>query len=136
MRDAIHTFAAMHTDHRHWKNDHDVWRRDLGGWEIDYEAALAYLERLRQTIEQHGKSLQTHSQAINSHEAALELHERTMTNFECQGKEERLNEAAVKSHEQRAVDHLNQRDAHERLKREHHTLMAQLTVLDSAVAPK
>lgn len=132
MTESIYSSSAMQTDHLHWKSQNSLWRDDVKQWEKEYEIALAELEGLERMIRQHGEVLKAHAGSINAHEAALNLHQRGMADLDLQGKGADEGQPFVKPHEQQAIKHLNLNGAHEQLKKRHHTLIAQLSLIKSA----
>jgi hypothetical protein len=120
------TISQLRADHRQWKNEHDVWRTEARQWEVECETALSELDKLRQLVQQHAAELKAHVRLINSHEASLELHERMLGDAETHGRSPWPKDAALESHEQQAVAHFENRDAHQHIKLQQQLLAARL----------
>lgn len=131
MSEDLAKLSTMHTEHRYWKQEHGTWRGDIALWQQEYDAMHAAIEALQQAVERHGEALRKHVVTINDHEAALDLQERVIAERETGHARPGLNEADVDQH---ALGHLEQRQVHERMKREHHRLVAQLEMLDSILS--
>lgn len=131
MTEPLDTSSTMQTDHQHWKQEHDAWRNDVALWQQEYDAMRSALEQLQQAVERHGEALRRHTDAINNHEAALALHDRVIAERETGHERPGLGDAGTADHQRQAVTHFEQRQLHEKMKREHYTLVAQLEVLDS-----
>ena len=56
-----------------------------------------------------------------------------MAAYQREGADAEGQEAMIKNHRQQAKRHAEQREAHERTKRYHHTLLAHLTMLRAAI---
>ena len=133
MSENLATLSAMHTDHQYWKLEHDAWRRDIALWQDEYEAMRAALKQLEGAVHRHCDALRRHMSVINEHEAVLDLHEREIAERETGHQPRGLADRDSDAHQQCAIAHLEQRQVHERMKREHYTLVTQLERLDSIV---
>ncbi len=127
------TFAEMHSDHRQWASEHSMWSDDLELWCSQYESALAEVKKLEDMMRQHGEGLDAHSQIISRIQHSLEDHERSMAAYQRDGSGAEGQEGMCANHAQQADRHNHQREAHERIKRNHHTMMAHLTMLKAAI---
>ena len=134
MTEDISTPLTMHADHRYCKQEHGTWRGDIVLWQQEYDAMRAAIEALEQTVERHGEALRKHAFAINDHEASLDLHERAIAERETGHERPGLDVDAGDSHQRQSMAHLEQRQVHELMKREHHRLVAQLEMLDSILS--
>ncbi len=63
----------------------------------------------------------------------LRDHDRAMSEYQDQGAGERLQEKMASKHRELAERHKTQHEAHERIKKHHHTVIAQLAMLRSAI---
>ena len=127
------TPTTIHADHRYWKQEHSTWRSDIVLWQQEYDAMRTAIEALGRTVERHGAALRKHAVAINDHEAALDLQERVIAEHEI-GLERPGPDDGGTDQQQQIMAHLEQRQVHERMKREHHRLVAQLEMLDSILS--
>ena len=132
MSEEFSTPSTTPADHRYWKQEHGAWRSDIALWQQEYDAMRVALEALKQAVERHGEALRKHAVAINDHEAALDLRERVTAERETGHERPGFDDAG--SDQRQSVAHLEQRQVHERMKREHHRLVAQLEMLDSILS--
>ncbi|MBI2481227.1 MAG: hypothetical protein HYV60_22085 [Planctomycetia bacterium] len=134
MTEQFSTPSAMYADHRYWKQEHSAWRGDIALWQEEYDALRAALKELEQAVQRHGEALQEHATAITEHEAALDLHERVIAEYEAGCERPGRDDTDIDRHQQQAFAHFDQRQTHERMKREHHRLVAQLEMIDSILS--
>lgn len=125
---------AVDAEHRYWKQEHDAWRTDIALWQEEYDAMQAALKQFELAVQRHGESLQDHGAAIRNHEAELDLQERAIAEHEFAGERPALEVAEVDRLQQDRVAHFERRQTHERMKREHHRLVAQLEMLDNILS--
>lgn len=131
MSDNIH--ADMHIDHRHWLSEHAMWREDIELWRKEIRQACKDLKGVSAVLDEHDKALQAHTEAIAGHEQSLTDHESALADYERGGQGDKL-VVMAKDHKKSASRYEQQRDAHERIKKHHHTIIAQLSMLLKALA--
>jgi len=126
---------SMHHDHRQWESDVAMWRDDIGIWERGHQNALKELNRIAERLTEHNASLESHVDQLDSHEANTLQHEHTVS-AECRDHTE-PSPHSMSDHAKEAAQHQRLRDAHERMKKHHHTVMAHISMLkatlDSAI---
>jgi hypothetical protein len=127
------THATMHQDHRQWLSDNDMWRCDISAWQEEFKTAAAELKQIESVIKEHEKALQVHAAAIRLRQQDLAAHEHVLAEYERGDTGAELISQA-KGHEKEAAKHGQQRDAHERIKKHHHEVIAQLNVLRKTLA--
>ncbi len=121
--------AAMHSDHRHWGCEIAAWRDDVGLWQHEIDKALSDLAGLERTLRGHAEALRGHAEQIRSHEEELREHEEALARYEHGGPgEEKLIGMAL-YHNAEAALHDRQREAHERIKKHQHTVLARWSLL-------
>lgn len=133
MNAQVLTFAGMHADHRLWQSEHALWRDDLESWQSQHKTALEQLAALEQMIRNHGEALDCHAEDIQRIEHSLREHEKAMAAFQREGTNAEVQEPMLKNHRQQAERQSRQRAAHERIKKHHHTVMAHVMMLKSAI---
>jgi hypothetical protein len=122
----------MHCEHREWLSDNSMWRDDLAIWQQEIDHALGDLRTLEDALREHRKVLQCHLDAIAAEELAANQHEHALAEFERGGPGDDLLQMA-KPHQENADKHAQQWQAHERLKKGHHTVMAHWSLLHKAL---
>jgi len=129
--------VEMHAEHRQWLSDNAMWRDDIALWQQEIEQALDGVKKLEDALQQHSKELQSHLGTITAGEQALKVHEHALAEFQrgSSGKELELLVMA-KTHKKKADEHVQQRQTHECLKKQHHTIMAHWSLLLNALTHK
>jgi hypothetical protein len=127
--------VEMHGEHQQWLSDNSMWRDDLTLWQKEIDQALDGLSKLEEALREHGKGLQSHLEMIGAEEQELKAHEHALAEFERGGPGDQLLEM-VKSHQEHAGKHGQQRQVHEELKKRHHTVMAYWSLLHKALTQK
>jgi hypothetical protein len=133
---ATGSHADMHAEHRRWLDDEALWRDELAVWHKELEAALAGLKQTDAGLQDHRSGLEAHGEDLRTEAEALAGHETALAEFEhgsVRGGGEELIRLA-KAHRDAAARHARRRNAHERLKRHHHTVMARAARLGKALA--
>lgn len=129
---SISTNAEMHAEHRLWSSEHAMWRDDIELWRKEHQQVLADLTRLVQVLKTHDHALAAHLSDINTHQAAEQTHERALAGSSPGNATENLAEMAAK-HQAEAYHHRQQREAHERIKKHHHSVIARCSMLFKAI---
>jgi hypothetical protein len=127
------THATMHQDHKRWLSDNDMWRCDISAWQEEFKNAAAQLKEIEPAVKEHERALQTHAAAIRLRGQELSAHEHALAEYELGEIGTELIPLA-KAHEKEAAKHAQQQDAHERIKRNHHNVIAQVSLLKKALA--
>ncbi|MEX2113104.1 MAG: hypothetical protein WD845_07955 [Pirellulales bacterium] len=127
------THGSMHQDHKQWLSDNDMWRLDIANWQAELREAESSLQDIEAAIKDHTTALQTHAASVRMREQALRAHEHALAEYE-QGETGAELIALVEIHRREAADHLQQTDAHERIKRHHHQVIAHLRQVRKALA--
>lgn len=130
MADPLH--LEMHIDHKHQLNELALWQESLGLWHAELAMALRDIDRLKGALESHDKALREHAaeldqavEQINRHEHALAQHER--------GETEPALIAMVQEHRDNMARRQAMQKIHERIKKHHHSLIAQWRLLFDAL---
>lgn len=123
----------MHGDHQHWLSESDFWREDTAQWRTEIEQSLRDVERLNEALRAHAAALHAHLEMICSHAQKIRAHEHALAGFEQgDGGDELIGFA--KDHEKERAEQVATRQVHERLKKFHHGLIAQLNLLIKSVS--
>ena len=128
---------AMHSEHRQWLSDDSMWRDDLALWRKEIDESLDELGKLEDALHAHRANLQIHLDTFMAGEKEQEAHEHALAEFERGDTRNELQLLAMaKAHKKHADEHVQQRQAHERLKKLHHTMMAHWALLFKALVPE
>lgn len=123
----------MHVDHTHWFSEGEFWRGDIRVWNTEIDQALRDVERLTAALRAQSEALHAHFEAIGKHEQEIRSHERSLAGYEKGGTGEELI-ALAKAHDKERELQAATRQAHERIKKFHHGLLAQWNLLLKAIS--
>lgn len=131
MTAALH--VEMHADHTHWNTELSLGEDDIGIWQMKIDKALGELDYLRSALQDQRKALEAHADAMRLHREHLAKHEKALAEYE---KGEPVEEliAMAPDHQKEGAKHGQERNAHERIKKHHHTMIAQFSLLLKALA--
>jgi len=131
MAEKIATIETMLADHQTWLAAHARWRRDIDRWQAEHQEAVTRLTELQNMVRGHGECLEDHARAFRQAEEATSAHEREIAEF-IAGTSDQPQDVAANRHQEQEGVFSRQQDAHERIKKHHEAVMAQLTALESA----
>jgi hypothetical protein len=129
MSTEIATFKTMQAEHRDWLAAHARWRSDIEHWQAEHKTAVERLTTMQGVIAEHGNALEAHAQTMRTFEAAIAAHNRDMAAYEA-GKGAPAQDVLANRHQDNAGRFNRQLDAHERIKKHHQDVMAQLRSLE------
>ena len=127
------THATMHQDHRQWLSDNKMWRCDIAAWQQEFKTVTQELRQIETALKEHEQALQVHAAAIRLREQDLAAHEHALAEYERGEAGEQLIPLA-RAHDQEAAKHVQQHEAHERIKRHHHEVLAKVVELRKSLA--
>ena len=127
------TTEAMHADHRVWAMSLSQWQDDLALWHQELIRAGEELRKAGAILDAHASGLDAHARLLRRETEEVEDHEHLMA---CVARHQADHDRVAQAggHDAEATRYTRLRDAHERLKRYHHQLMAKVSVLAKAVA--
>jgi len=131
MTEKVATIDTMRADHQAWLAAHAQWRQDIERWQAEHEDAVSRLTELQKLVREHGECLEEHGRAFRQAEEATTAHEREITEFMA-GAGDKPQDVAANRHQEQEGVFIRQQDAHERIKKHHAAVMAQLQALESA----
>ena len=114
-----------------WRHEHAAWLSEISRWQAEHQAIMVDLDHLQEYVQNSGNNLRKHADAIVAHGQTLAEHVQRVS--KCHSRGERYDET-VSRHRQLAREHAEQHDGHERLKKHHHTVAAQVGMLMNAIA--
>jgi chromosome segregation ATPase len=133
MNERIITTESMKADHQTWLAAHAQWREDIERWQAEHKSAVARLAEMQKTVQEHGECLEEHAKAFRKIEEAIASHEREITK-QFSGSNERPHDVVANRHQEQEGVFSRQQDAHERIKKHHEGVMAQLNALEASAA--
>lgn len=111
----------IHHEHKLWDSDLQMWSLDLKMWNEESQALNHALAFINEAVKKHEEALAFHLKSLMEHQDKLHNHEKDITIL-VEGTP--LDTKLQEEHADEAKRHEVYRDAHERLKRYHHMLMA------------
>lgn len=123
----------MHFEHKQLMNEFALWQEQVNHWRQEFRGALAEIERLKSSLKSHDDALQKHAEELDRECTRLQGHEQALVDFERGGSGQELI-ALAQDHTKELSSQLNRRAVHERIKRHHHSLMAQWRLLFDALS--
>jgi hypothetical protein len=127
------TNEAMHADHRTWAMALSQWQDDLALWHRELIQAGEELRQAGAVLDAHAGGLDSHARLLRREAEEVEDHEHLMA---CVARHQADHDRVAQTggHDAEAARYARLREAHERLKRYHHQLLAKVSVLAKAVA--
>jgi len=122
----------MHVEHLNWQTDVSLWKDELDLWRKELARASDDLRRAEQALEGLAQSLDRHTLQLLKEEQEVRRHERAIALDTEDGYGQLI--PPPSNHTAEADRHRKARDAHERLKRYHHTTLARMSLLLKAIA--
>jgi hypothetical protein len=122
----------MHVEHLQWQTDVSLWKDELDLWRKELTRATDDVRRAEQALEAHAQSLDRHTLQLLKEEQEVRRHERAIAQATGDGQGQLV--LPPSNHTAEADRHRKARDAHERLKRHHHTILARMSLLLKAIA--
>ena len=109
-----------------------MWQDDIANWRLEHDTALGQLKQVAEMIGAHAESLNQHEHKIKVILHALGYHEKMLSESIRGGSDPYLDDVLLERHEEQAGAVATRRDAHERIKKQHHAAMAQVAVLKAS----
>jgi len=126
------TESDMQQDHARWRRDYAGWLYDVELWEARHDEAMAELKRLFAFIQALQCAVRSHRESIAAYEDLCRRHVEEMAG----GDAETSDEAMAFAHTQVAANHVNMRDAHEQIRKNHGLAAARLRNLIAVIDGK
>lgn len=133
MNKQIITNETMQADHCEWLAAHAQWRQDIERWQKEHESAVARLAEMQKVVREHGECLEEHSRSFLRLADAIASHEREIAGQNA-GRSGKPQDVVANRHQEKEGVFSQQQDAHERIKKHHEAVMAQLRALEASTA--
>ena len=130
MSGTIH--AQLHQDHTRWEQEAALWRDDVAVWQRELERAHSDMHRLTETFRAQTAALNAHLTMLEHQVAGFRTHEHALVGYEKGGAGEEL-PAMAGEHDHEATQQAAVRQVHERIKRQHHEMLAHWNLLLKAI---
>ncbi len=130
MTTSIH--EELHHNHIVWKSELSQWRDDVALWKKEMYQAELQLKDLERALKAHREALDAHATSVQDRMLQTNKHESAIAAYEAGEAGEDLPAMAV-AHEREVKSQDVQRQAHERIRRHHHSVMANWSLLLKAI---
>lgn len=131
MAPSIH--EELHHSHVIWKAELGLWHDEVALWKKEIADAELHLRDLERALKVHREALEAHSLSVHNRTLHTNQHESAIAAYEAGETGEDLPAMAV-AHDREAKSQDLQRKAHERVRRHHHSVMANWSLLLKAIA--
>lgn len=122
--------AYLHHDHIIWKSEVNQWSNDVELWNNELEKVEAQLNDLEFALKAHREALSAHGSAIQAREQAMNSHDTAIVSLDSGETGEVLPPIG---HQRESERQAQQRSAHDRIRRHHHTVIANWSLLLKAI---
>jgi hypothetical protein len=114
----------FHRQHRQWQDDHAAWRSDIDAWRKELAAALAALAEVEDMLRDSSEALALHADTVWEGEQRLRAHELELWQEARTGAPHKTDRQWAAVHHREAARHERLADAHARIKRHQHRVVA------------
>jgi len=114
----------MHAQHRQWQSDSDTWRSDIDEWKKELRTALADLREVEDMLRDSLDALALHADSVWENEQRRCAHELDLREEAKSGVEKKTDKGWAKIHRAHAARHERLADAHARIKKQQHKVVA------------
>ena len=114
----------MHEQHRRWQSDSETWRADVDEWNKELRAALGDLREVEDMLRDSLDALAFHADSVWESEQRHGAHELALREEAMSGAEKKTDKAWAKAHREHAARHERLADAHARIKKYQHQVVA------------
>jgi hypothetical protein len=122
----------MYADRQQWLKDLDRWKGDLKGWDAELAYAVEELRRVEAALAAHRSALDNYRNELQGEAELLAARDAAAGEY-VSGEPMAGFDSSIEPHPERAARHVQLWDAHERLKRYHHGIIAKVHLLLGAV---
>ena len=116
----------MHEQHRRWQSDSDAWRSDIDEWNKELRVALGGLREVEDMLRDSLDALAVHADSVWEGEQRRHAHELALREEVKSGAEKKTDKAWARIHQAYAARHERISDAHARIKKYQHKVVAEV----------
>ena len=116
----------MHEQHRRWQSDSDAWRSDIDEWNKELRVALGDLREVEDMLRDSLDALGVHADSMWESEQRRHAHELALREEVKSGTEKKTDKAWARIHREYAARHVRMADAHARIKKYQHKVVAEV----------
>jgi len=119
------TRQKMHEQHRRWQSDSETWRSDVDEWTKELRTALRNLREVEDVLRDALDALAVHADGVWDSEQRRCAHELALRAEAVSGAT-RTDKVWAKRHREHAARHERMADAHARIKKYQHKVVAEV----------
>jgi len=116
----------MHAQHRQWQSDSETWRSDIDEWNKELRVALGDLREVEDMLRDSLDALAVHADSVWESEQRRGAHELALREEIQTGVKRKTDKAWAKVHRQHAARHERLVDAHARIRKYQHKVVAEV----------
>ena len=116
----------MHAQHRQWQSDSETWRGDIDEWNKELRVALGDLREVEDMLRDALEALAVHADGVWESEQRRCAHELALREEAMSGAGKKTDKAWAKAHREHAARHERLADAHARIKKYQHQVVAEV----------
>lgn len=116
----------MHAQHRQWQSDSETWRSDIDEWKKELRVALGDLREVEDMLRDSLDALAAHADSVWENEQRRCAHELELREEARSGSEKKTDKAWAKQHREHAARHERLANAHVRIKKYQHNVVAEV----------
>jgi hypothetical protein len=117
----------MHVQHRQWQSDCETWRSDIDEWNKELRVALGDLREVEDMLRDSLDALAAHADSVWESEQHSHAHELALREEAMSGAAKKTNKGWwAKVHRDHAARHERLADAHARIKKYQHKVVAEV----------
>jgi len=118
----------MHKQHEKWKRDHNAWLADIDLWKKETQIAFTNLSEIEDALRDSLESIVVHADKIWENEQRTKAHELAISG-ETKDHKNKTDKEWATAHSAHAAQHEQAAKAHKRIKKHHHTVIAEVVKL-------
>jgi hypothetical protein len=127
------TNGTMQSDHKTWLKSHAQWQQDIERWQAEHKSAVDRLGKMQNVIREHGECLQEHARTFREAQDAIAAHEREIAE-QSSGTGNQPQDVVANRHREQEGEFEKHKNAHERIRKHHESVMSQIRALESSAA--
>lgn len=115
----------MHQQHVEWGKAVDAWQVDIQHWKTGLQEALRDLDAIREAMQDSLNALEHHGDSVWEHQQRLKAHEAVLC-AEAKAASSQTDRDWATTHDAESSRHERLGDAHQRIKRHQHGVVAEV----------
>lgn len=114
----------LHRQHRQWQGDYETWRADIDAWRRELRSAQAALADVEEALRDLLDAMEVHADVVWENEQRARAHELALSQEAMTGETRKTDKLRAAAHHRQAAQHERLADAHVRIRRHQHSVVA------------